>query len=220
MSIRIKICGLTSLADARYCAGAGADYLGFVFYESSPRSVSSDVVREIASWVHGPEIVGVFVDERPDVINRIAEEAQLTMVQLHGDESVETCRAIERPVIKAFRVRERDTADSLSGQMARYSDDVTHFLLDTFRSDQPGGTGRTFDWTVAAELARVFPVILSGGLNRHNVRTAIESVRPAGVDVSSGVESSPGVKDFDRLGEFFDAFNEARSIEPAYHLDD
>lgn len=216
MPIEVKICGLTSLADARYCAGAGADYLGFVFHEASPRNVVPAVVKEIAEWLHGPEIVGVFVDRSPDDVNAIAAEAGLTMAQLHGDESPEACEEIDLPVIKAFRVRESDTATSLAERFDAYAGAVRAFLLDTYHPDQPGGTGTSFDWSIAAELASEYPIILSGGINAANVSKAVRSVLPLAVDLSSSVESAPGVKDFDLLSIFFDAFESLRRENPAY----
>lgn len=216
MPTQVKICGLTTLADARYCAGAGADFLGFIFHPSSPRYVEPATVREIAEWLHGPEIVGVFVDQSADDVNAMADAAGLTMVQLHGDETPATCAAITRPVIKALRVSADDTADALAARMRSFGDGVELFLLDTFATSAPGGTGESFDWDVAEPLAAEFPLLLSGGVRRENVRMAIERVRPFGVDLSSGVESSPGQKDFDLLADFFDVFDELRDVHPAF----
>ena len=216
MSIEVKVCGLTSLADARYCAGAGADYLGFVFHEESPRHVTPPAVKEIAEWLHGPEIVGVFVDRPADHVNEIAREAGLTMVQLHGNETPATCREIDLPIIKALRVRKDDTAAALAEQMDAYDGLVRLFLLDTYHPDQHGGTGESFDWKIAAELSSQYPIMLSGGIDAANVGEAVRTVRPLAVDLSSSVESAPGVKDFDLLSHFFDAFESLRRENPAY----
>lgn len=219
MPIQLKICGLTSLADARFCAGAGVDYLGFVFHRESARFIEPARVREIADWLHGPELVGVFVDEAPDNVNRVAEEAGLTVVQLHGDEPPDTCDLIERPIIKAIRVADDDTAASVRSRMEPYRSVARYFLLDTFRPDVAGGTGRAFNWSIAAELAAEFPLFLSGGLTSTNIEEAAKVVRPTGVDLSSGVESAPGVKDFDLLGAFFDRFAALRDARPAFPSD-
>lgn len=214
MSTKLKICGLTTLADARYCAGAGVDYLGFIFHPPSPRAVQPQLVRSIADWIHGPEIVGVFVDETPERVAGAAAEAGLTMVQLHGSETPEDCGRIELPIIKAFRVSAEDDASAVRERMFPYEDVVDFFLLDTYHPAAAGGTGQVFDWDVAARLAGDFPLFLSGGIDAANVRQAVEQVRPLAVDLSSGVESSPGVKDFDRLAELLDVFDQLRAAEP------
>lgn len=219
MSIKLKICGLTSLADARFCAGAGADFLGFVFSEASPRYIEPARVREIANWLHGPELVGVFVNETIDTIHRIADEASLTFIQLHGDESPEDCEALRLPVIKAFRVASDDTVESMRQRMEPYRGIVRYFLLDTYRDGIHGGTGEAFDWSIAANLSPDFPILLSGGLHAGNILEAIEQVLPIGIDLSSGVESAPGVKDFDLLGDLFDVFDEVHSRQPRFSVD-
>jgi phosphoribosylanthranilate isomerase len=216
MAVLLKTCGLTSLADARYCAGAGVDMLGFIFYEESPRAVTSTTVKEIAGWIHGPEIVGVFVDEATDVIESTASSAGLTMVQLHGDESPEQCAEISLPVIKAFRVQKDESPEALHTRIQPYLSVARYILLDTYVDGQPGGTGRTFDWSIATRLASEVPLLLSGGLNPGNVQQAVSTVRPLGVDLSSGIEMRPGVKDFDLIADVVDAFADVRETEPAF----
>lgn len=211
MSVLLKICGITSLADARYCAGAMVDMLGFVFHPPSPRNVDSATVREIAGWIHGPEIVGVFVDRSADEIDQTIGEASLTMVQLHGEESPDDCAAISVPVIKAFRVEDGESAERLRERIRPYEDVVRYVLLDAYSDAAAGGTGRVIDWQVAARIARDVPVILSGGITPSNVVEAVRSVGPQGIDLSSGVESRPGSKDFDLVADLMEAFEPVRN---------
>lgn len=210
MPLKVKICGLTTLADARYCAGAGADFLGFIQYPQSPRYVEPKAAKEILEWVYGPESVGVFVDDTPDQINEIADEVNFSMIQLHGNESPDFCAAIDRPLIKAFRVGEKDTAGLLRKQMEPYREWVAYYLLDTYNPQMAGGTGEVFNWDIARDLATDFPILLAGGIGPDNVEDAVRTVNPAGIDLSSRVESNPGVKDFDKLTAFFDTFNSFR----------
>jgi phosphoribosylanthranilate isomerase len=206
MRVQLKICGITRLEDARYCAAAGADYLGFIQYEASPRYVAPAQVAEILAWVYGPVAVGVFVDAPADAVNRTAEEVGFGFVQLHGDETPAACSEVERPLIKAVRVRPGDTADALRNRMDPYRPHVAYFLLDTHSASARGGTGRPFDWRVARDLARHYPLFLAGGLGTHNLAEAVRTVRPHGIDLSSSLEEAPGVKDVDKLAAFFDAF--------------
>ena len=150
------------------------------------------------------ETVGVFVNETSDKVNRIAEQCGLTAVQLHGDESPAFCRRIKRRVIKALRVK---GADSFKG-MSDYN--VSGFLLDSFAEESKGGTGKIFDWNLALRAKKQGPVILAGGLNPYNVYTAIHRVKPYGVDVCSGVESSPGIKDLIKIDEFIKSVRKFR----------
>lgn len=214
MPLKLKICGITRLEDARYCAAAGADYLGFIQYEGSPRYVAPEQAREIIDWVYGPEAVGVFVNEPPEQVNRAAEAAGFALVQLHGDEPPEVCAAVERPVIKAVRVRPGDTADALRERMEAYRAHVALFLLDTHADEAWGGTGRRLDWDLARDLARVFPLLLAGGIGAENVEEAVRTVQPYGVDLSSSVEEAPGIKSFDRLADFFDRYHELSEMSP------
>lgn len=203
--MKIKICGITRLEDARFCAGAGADYLGFIQHPESLRYVAPAAAREIIDWIYGPEAVGVFVDVPAARVNDIAESVGFTMVQLHGSESPELCSEIDRPIIKAIRVYPESTVEELSREMDRFTGRVAFFLLDTGKTGAPGGTGVAFDWDKAAVLADVYPLFLAGGLTPDNVAEAVEKVRPRGIDASSGLESAPGVKDFEKLVQFFDA---------------
>jgi phosphoribosylanthranilate isomerase len=215
MAVLLKICGITSLPDARYCAGAGVDMLGFIFHAESPRAVDPASVREIAGWIHGPEIVGVFVDADLGHMQTVAEQASLTMLQLHGNEPPELCARLDLPVIKAFRVRPGETAQDIRERVDPYRDAVRYILLDAFVEGVAGGTGETFDWDIARELSSAYPLLLSGGLNASNVEEAVATVRPQGIDLSSGVELRPGNKDFDLVADLIDAFANVQDIEPA-----
>jgi phosphoribosylanthranilate isomerase len=201
--VKVKVCGTTRLKDALLAVECGADAIGFIFYKKSPRCVLVKTAKEICSklppFVHR---VGVFVNETADTINRIAERCGLDAVQLHGDESPAFCKKIKRRVIKVVRVKD---VISLK-EMSRYT--VDGFLLDTFKEDQWGGTGKVFDWELAARAKKYSPVILAGGLNPRNVKAAIKKVQPYGVDVSSGVEQSPGKKDPKKMKAFIKAVRE------------
>lgn len=210
MSIKVKICGITSLQDARFAAGAGADFLGFIQYADSPRYITPQAAKAIIDWVYGSESVGVFVNEDTDTINQVAEAAGFDLVQLHGDEPPEVCAAVAPPVIKAIRVAPTDTAATLRARMEPYRSHVAYFLLDTHHADLWGGTGDVFDWQQARTLTDDFPILLAGGINADNVEGAIRTLQPLGVDLSSSVEEAPGRKDFDKLTAFFDVFNALR----------
>ncbi|GIV62507.1 MAG: N-(5'-phosphoribosyl)anthranilate isomerase [Rhodothermaceae bacterium] len=207
MTTRLKICGITNLADARYCAAAGADYLGFIQHEGSPRYVDPATAREIIGWVYGARAVGVFVNADADTINRTAEATGFALVQLHGEEPPEVCAAVERPVIKALHVGPATTVNDLRRRMERYAPYVDHFLLDTRSPRARGGTGERFDWDIAAPLARDFSVFLAGGIDASNVSEAVTRVAPFAIDLASGVEAEPGRKDFDKLAAFFDVWD-------------
>lgn len=202
--VKVKVCGTTRLKDALLAVECGADAVGFIFYKKSPRCVTLKTAKEICSqlppFVHR---VGVFVNETAETINRIADRCGLDAVQLHGDESPAFCRKIKHRVIKAVRVKD---SGSLKG-LSRYT--VDGFLLDAFKEDQRGGTGKVFDWALAQRAKKYGPVIIAGGLNPRNVKEAIRQVRPYGVDVSSGVEQSPGKKDPKKLKAFLKAVRES-----------
>ncbi|MDA8189667.1 MAG: phosphoribosylanthranilate isomerase [Dehalococcoidales bacterium] len=188
--IKVKICGITSLDDALVAVDAGADALGFVFYASSSRTIAPEVAADIvANLPPFVSKVGVFVDSDLETVRQIESFCHLDMVQLHGDESPGFCAALFPKVIKAFGMRGRSTLDALASYR------VPAYLLDAYSPEMVGGTGKAFDWELAREATGLGRVILAGGLTPLNVRQAIESVGPYGVDVSTGVESSPGKKD-------------------------
>ena len=195
--IKVKICGTTSLKDAFLAVESGADAIGFIFYKMSPRNISQKEAKEIILQLPPfIETVGVFVNETSDKINRIAEQCKLNSIQLHGEESPALCRRVKRKVIKAFRVKNADSLKSIA------SYHVSGFLLDSYNDGSKGGTGQVFDWNLALRVKKQGPVILAGGLNPYNVFTAIHRVKPYGVDVCSGVEKSPGIKDHEKIREF------------------
>lgn len=201
---RVKICGITNLEDARVATGAGADFLGFIFYPQSPRYVTPDQVREIVTQLRHPHpaTIGVFVNQRPEIVARTLTFCGLDYAQLHGAEPPAMVAALmERGlrVIKALRVRD----GTARAEIERYR--ATAYLLDTYVPGQPGGTGHTFDWTLAVQAQGCGPLILAGGLTPDNVALAVRTVQPWGVDVSSGVEAAPGRKDPAQVRRFIAA---------------
>ena len=201
MRTRIKVCGITRADDALRAVELGVDALGFVFWPGSPRCVSPREAAAIAAALPPfVSTVGVFVNQPLDQIRAVADDVGLSALQLHGDEDVSACAGLPRPCIKAVGVGAPFDAEALAG----WPQDVWP-LLDAHDPDRRGGTGRTIDWDVAAALARARRVILAGGLDASNVRRAIARVRPFAVDVSSGVEREPGVKDPGRLRAFVES---------------
>jgi phosphoribosylanthranilate isomerase len=195
----IKICGITNLEDAQRAVDLGANALGFVFVPSSPRYIIPEKAISIISRLPSSvQKVGVFVNEQPSVIASIIEQTGITCLQFHGDETPENLQGYTLPVWKAFRV----TSTFDVAVVGRYSADA--YLLDTFSSRTYGGTGKTFDWRIAAQAKQYGKIILSGGLNPQNVVDAVCTVQPFGIDVNSGVEASPGKKDAAKLKKLFD----------------
>ena len=180
--MKIKICGITRAEDARFCDEVGADFLGFIFVRESPRYVSPEVVARIRTRA---KRVGVFRDRTLEAIEDIARTAGLDYVQLHGSEDDALVRKIELPVIKAFNLK-----DGLPDMRSS---------ADWLMFDSGGGTGRTFDWSLLAGYERTKPFFLAGGLTPDNVSAAIDAVQPDAIDVSSGVEIEPGVKDHAKI---------------------
>jgi phosphoribosylanthranilate isomerase len=197
--VRIKICGVTRPEDALAAASAGADAIGINFCAASKRRVTPERAREIAGAVQGRiEVWGVFVDEDPEQVRRIAAEVPLTRVQLHGSEGPETARALaDLPVVKALRVKD---AGSLAA--AENYRGVWGVLLDAYAPDAAGGTGRRFDWSLIPWPWPVGKLVLAGGLSPRNVAAAVRVVRPDWIDTASGVERAPGEKDPDLVREF------------------
>lgn len=201
--VRVKVCGLTNRDDALCAVDAGADALGFIFYEKSPRYVNPEVVGEIVAELP-PFVtpVGVFVNAPEARIDAVVKLAGLRAIQLHGDESPEACLGHAVPVIRALRVG----PDFNVEQMRPYLVDT--FLLDTAKAGKYGGTGETFDWAKAISAKDMGRVVLSGGLTSDNVRLAIQTVTPYAVDVGSGVEAEPGKKDHQKVKQFLKAVQE------------
>ena len=205
--VKVKVCGMTSLKDALDAVEGGADAVGFIFYKKSPRSVTMKTVREIVLELPPfVDTVGVFVDETAEQINKIADYCNLDIIQLHGDESPTFCKKIRRKVIKAFRIKDMQSVKKLS------SFQVSGFLLDTFSENLHGGTGKVFDWNLALPAKKFGPVIMAGGLTPNNVQQAVRQIRPYGVDVCSGVESEPGIKDHKKVRAFLKNANAGRKI--------
>ena len=198
MSVKVKICGITNLADALVAAEAGADALGFVFWEQSPRCVSvetaADIIRGLPPFLVK---VGVFVNAPTDFVYRGIGQCGLNLLQFHGDETPEYCVQFGLMSMKAFRIRDQNSLLDLPG----YQTDA--WLLDAFAPDKAGGTGQRFNWELAVQardLGR--PIFLAGGLTAENVGEAVRLVRPYAVDVSSGVEATPGKKDHEKVKAF------------------
>ena len=196
----VKICGITRGEDAQAAVSAGANALGFVFWSKSPRRVDVDVARRIVATLP-PAIlaVGVFVDQPVEEVNEIGSRVDLGAVQLHGAEDVSYARMMTRPVVKALAI-----GAGVPPVLSTWPDAVT-VLLDVHDPVKKGGTGKTIDWIAAAGIAEQRRVILAGGLTPENVRDAMTRVRPWGIDVSSGVEREPGIKDHGRLKALFEA---------------
>jgi phosphoribosylanthranilate isomerase len=213
VSLFVKICGITRQQDAELAAGLGASAVGFVFWRPSPRYVDLAVARAIAATVPANVAkVGVFVDSTADEIVRTMNEAALDMAQLHGHESPGFCLELlalvkktsgttsSRSIIKAVAPANGVNVDEFDPELL--------VLVDAHDPERLGGTGKTANWDSARDIAARRPTILAGGLNAANIKLAIRSVRPYGVDVSSGVESSPGIKDPNRLRSFFEALHD------------
>jgi phosphoribosylanthranilate isomerase len=199
----VKICGLTRVQDAELAAALGARALGFVFWPDSPRAVTAETAKAIAARIPKDVAkVGVFVNEDIERVRDIVDEVGLDFAQLHGDETPEYCQRLDRKVIKAVGMG----ADG--GSTFASFDSGVLLLVDAHDPAARGGTGRTVDWDAARAVAAERPLILAGGLNAANVRLAIRAVRPYGVDVSSGVESAPGVKDPAKLRSFFEVLHD------------
>ena len=205
--MRVKFCGITNIDDAAEAVRLGAWAIGLIHWEPSVRSVDPGVAAEIAAaFRRKAEIVGVFVNPTLEEVPRAVENAQLSMVQLNGDEGVNFCAEVARrsgvKVIKAIHVA--SAADVHAGEAYRW---VDYHLFDRKAKDLPGGTGETFDWDLLRNHRSEVPTILAGGLKPENVAEAVEIVRPYAVDVASGVEAEPGRKDHAKMAAFYEAAN-------------
>jgi phosphoribosylanthranilate isomerase len=201
---RVKICGITNREDALAAAEAGADALGFIFVPGTSRQVSAAVARAIIAELPPFVLpVGVFLNAGGAEIRAAIEQCGLGAVQLHGSEPPDLCAGLPRPVLKTIHVRGPESLEA----MARYR--PAAFLLDAHAEDLVGGRGQAIDWTLAAAAARRGRVILSGGLRPESVAAAVRTVRPYGVDVCSGVERAPGIKEPARVREFIRRAREA-----------
>ena len=199
--MKVKICGLTREEDALFAAACGADFLGFIFVEYSKRFVTAGDVAAIANAVrarpNAPRVVGVFRDAPLDRIRDVAQRATLDLVQLHGHEDDEEVRALGIPVVKTIHV-----GDALPDTTAHPS--ASWLLFDTWNDRLAGGTGKRFDWSLLSLYERAKPFFLSGGITPDNVAAAISIVRPDAIDLASGVESAPGIKDHALITRLFE----------------
>ena len=196
----IKVCGITNKEDAMNAVSLGVNAIGFIFYPNSPRYVTPNVVEEIAMFLPPFVItVGVFVNQDKAEIANIVQQCKLNLVQLHGDESPRDCLESPVRVIKAFRVASPEDIDPISP----YQGAVSGMLLDAKEDLLDGGTGKTFDWGLALKAKEYhIPLILSGGISLKNVQKAIKLVSPYGIDICSGLEKEPGLKDYNKMQEF------------------
>ena len=201
--VKVKICGITNYDDALAAAEFGADALGFVFYKKSPRHITPEKAAQIIYRLP-PFVatVGVFVDEKKEEVEKVMGRIGLTAAQFHGNEPPEACE-IPRRTIKAIRIKELTDLDP----MRHYQ--VSAFLLDAYTPEALGGTGQVFNWSIAMDARAYGKIILAGGLTPENVATAVQMVKPYGVDVASGVELEPGIKDHEKLRLFIRNAKEA-----------
>lgn len=205
MSVRIKVCGFTRVEDAVAAANLGVDAIGLVFYAASPRHVGIARAQEIiAALPPFVTVVGLFVNATKDEINTILAQCAIDVLQFHGEESAEFCRSFARPYLKAVRVQPGVDLATLAAEFH----DARGLLADAFVEGAHGGTGKTFDWTLIPEHLPL-PLVLSGGLDESNVADAVCRVRPAAVDVSSGVEAGKGIKSAQRVADFVSAVRNA-----------
>jgi len=210
VAYRTKICGITNIEDARIAVAAGVDALGFVLYRKSPRYVDPMMVQQIVAQLPPFVLpVGVFVNEEIKIVRDLMDTCGLAFAQLHGDESATYCRELSRPVLKALRLKDRSTFVALAEFQARV--EVRGFVLDALSEEAYGGTGQVVDWGLARQAAQAATVILAGGLTPENVGQALRAVQPYGVDVSSGVEVTPGKKDHEKVRAFLRAVSAVSS---------
>lgn len=198
MRVRVKICGITRVEDALFAVEQGADAIGLVFYDPSPRNVSISQAIEIANKIPAfVSVVGLFVNAEARFVNDVLSKVKLGLLQFHGDETPENCAQYARPFIKAIRVKD----DTNLVQCASEFSAAKGLLLDTYTEGVAGGTGHVFDWSLVPKHLTL-PVILAGGLNANNVADAIQQVNPYAVDVSGGVELAKGIKDAAKITAF------------------
>ena len=198
LRVRVKICGITRIEDALNAVENGADAIGLVFYEPSPRNIGISQAIEIANKTPAfVTVVGLFVNAEPDFVRQVLSQVKLDLLQFHGDETPQECASYGLPFIKAIRVK----SDTNLVQCAKDFSASKALLLDTFTDGVAGGTGHVFDWNLIPVVLDK-PIILAGGLNAQNVAQAINQVKPYAVDVSGGVEISKGMKDAAKIAAF------------------
>ena len=195
---RVKICGITSVQDAKNVCDAGADSIGLVFYKKSPRNVGISQAQEICdSLPPFVTCVGLFLDPSEEFVNEVLNEVKLDLLQFHGLESAEFCESFSRPYIKAIGMEGISSEDEFTEVTKQYTN-AKGFLVDSHATGKAGGTGKTFDWKNVPQVQEK-PIILAGGLNPENVADALQQLDLFGVDLSSGVESKPGIKDPEKV---------------------
>ncbi len=206
--MKVKICGITNIDDAMVAAEAGADYLGFIVFPKSPRYVAPETIREITAQLPGTvKKVGVFVNPEPELVQEVIDHCGIDIVQLHGDESPEFASLYSRnKVWKAVHLTDAAQIDDF----AAYP--VSAFVVDSMVKGLRGGTGICCDWQLAAQAAARFDVMLAGGINADNAVEAVRAVSPYGLDVASGVEKSPGLKDHEKIRNLFNNLKKANII--------
>ena len=195
--MKIKFCGMTNEKDAQDAISLGADALGFIFYEKSPRFVKAEIVEKILPFIPPfVQVVGVFVNQDKAYIEEVSERCRLDIIQLHGDESPHHCLSYKKRVIKAIRV----ACDEDIKKIQSYQGMVSAILLDSKQDNSYGGTGQTFDWGLALQ-AKEFniPIVLSGGIRPENIKKAVTLVNPFALDICSGVEEEPGIKAYQKM---------------------
>ena len=203
MRTRVKICGITRPEDAIVAARSGADAIGLVFYEKSPRYIDQDTARLIIDSLPAyVTIVGLFVNHSGDQVKSIAQNLGLDLLQFHGDETPAECEATGLAYMKAVRVKDEKTVNDA---IAQYSS-ARSLLVDSYDKNRFGGTGESFNWDLLPKSSEM-PLVLAGGLNPGNVTQAVEAVQPWAVDVSSGVESAPGIKSESLIKKFIEGVN-------------
>lgn len=206
MRTRVKICGITRCEDAQIVVDAGVDAVGLVFYEKSPRFVNIEFAAEICQLIPAfVSRVALFKDAEQQMIESVLEQVEVDLIQFHGSETADYCEQFNRPYIKALGMKgaEHDVRFLLAN-VEKYQS-AKALLLDGHAPGEAGGTGESFDWASIAAVDK--PIVLAGGLTPDNVKQAIDQVHPYAVDVSSGVESSPGIKDKDKVATFMQQVN-------------
>ena len=199
----IKICGITEFSTAEFLIENNVDIMGFIFYAKSPRNISikkaGQILDQLKEKRRKIKVTGVFVDENIEKIASIAKTLSLDFIQLHGNETPDYIDNLkDYSIIKAFRIKE----DFTENEILKYKNsNIKYFLTDTFQKEKPGGTGRTFNWKKFSFLKNMENIIISGGLNKDNILQAIKQFHPAGIDLNSGVEKSPGIKDKNKIAE-------------------
>lgn len=203
MRTRVKICGITRIEDAHIAVNAGVDAIGLVFYEKSPRFVSNAQAKKISQIIPAfVSCVALFKDADEPMIQSVLEQVDIDLIQFHGSETAAFCEQFDRPYIKALGMKGPECdADYLLANVAKYQS-AKALLLDSHAPGMAGGTGETFDWAAIASIEK--PIVLAGGLTVDNVRQAIAEAQPFAVDVSSGVESAPGIKDKEVVRRFME----------------